>query len=268
MRKPSKSPKKGSAKPGKTLGSRKSSAKSPAKKSFKLANPKGFVPKLRLKSKVKKASPLVSSSLGKKLSTQQANKTRNIKRLQEEMVRKGSQLSANRNGRISPARTASLKQYEAAVKLLYAQNFDKAKALFEKIIHSYEEDKVLVERARIHIKLCEQKIARKPPTPRSVDEHYDLAIAFYNQGRYEETFEHLRKALKYDPACDYVHYALAATNCKTGDLETALHALREAINLKPENRFLAQRDEDFAPLKEDSRFISMVFPDRFGSMAP
>ena len=77
-----------------------------------------------------------------------------------------------------------------------------------------------------------------------------------------------QKALKYDPSCDYVHYALAAINCKTGDLESALHDLREAINLKPENRFLAQRDEDFAPLKEDSRFITMVFPDRSGSVTP
>jgi len=264
MRKPSKNQKKNLAKSSKIGGSRKLSLK----KISKPAKKKGLTTERRTKMSVGKAKSLGKPLPGKKASAQQANKTRNIKRLQEEMVRKGSQLSANRNGRISPARTASLKQYEAAVKLLYAQNFDKAKALFEKIIHSYEEDKVLVERARIHIKLCEQKIARKPPTPRSVDEHYDLAIAFYNQGRYEETFEHLRKALKYDPACDYVHYALAATNCKTGDLETALHALREAINLKPENRFLAQRDEDFAPLKEDSRFISMVFPDRFGSMAP
>jgi tetratricopeptide (TPR) repeat protein len=264
MRKPSKSQKKGLAKSKKIVGSKNSSAKKISKPPKK----KGLTAKLRKKSSLKKANPPGKASVGKKVSAQQVNKTRNIKRLQEEMIRRGTESSTNRNGRISPSRTASLKQYEAAVKLLYAQEFDKAKALFEKIIHTFEEDKELIERARIHIRLCEQKSARKLPTPRSVDEHYDLAIAFYNQGKYEETFEHLRKALKYDPACDYVHYALAAANCKTGDLETALHDLREAINLKPENRFLAQRDEDFAPLKEDSRFITMVFPARFGSVTP
>ena len=174
--------------------------------------------------------------------------------------------SPKRNGKVNPARTATLKQYESAVKLLYTQDFEKARALFEKIIQANAEDKELTERARIHIRLCEQRKSRKAPSPRSVDEHYDVAIAFYNQGRYQETFEHLRKALKYDPSCDYVHYALAATNCKTGDLESALHDLQEAIMLKPENRFLAQRDEDFAPLKEDTRFITMVFPDRLGSV--
>ena len=262
MRKPSKVQKKNLAKPSKIGGSRKSSSK----KISKLAKKKGLTTELRTKMSVGKAKSLGKPLLGKKTSAQQANKTRNIKRLQEELIRRGSKSSTNRNGRINPSRTASLKQYETAVKLLYSQEFDKAKALFEKIIHTFEEDKELVERTRIHIRLCEQKSARKPPSPRSVDEHYDLAISFYNQGKYDQAFEHLRKALKYDPSCDYVHYALAATNCKTGDLETALHDLGEAINLKPENRFLAQRDEDFAPLKEDSRFLTMVFPDRSGSV--
>ena len=264
MRKPSNNPKKGLAKSGRTNKPSKLSVK----KNLRKASPKISKPKLQPKSRVGKRRSLAKPALGKKLNSQKLDKTQNIKRLKEEMVRKGAQVPANRNGRISPSRTASLKQYEAAVKLLYAQEFEKAKGLLEKIIDSFAEDRELVERVRIHIKLCEQKIARKTPTPRSVDEHYNLAIAFYNQGRYQETFEHLRKALKYDPACDYVLYALAVANCKTGDLETALHDLREAINLKPENRFLAQRDEDFAPLKEDSRFISMVFPDRSGSVLP
>jgi tetratricopeptide (TPR) repeat protein len=264
MRKPSKIQKKSLAKSSKIGGSKRP----PSKKISKPAKKKGLTTKPRTKTSVRKAKSLGNLLPGKKTSAQQSNKTRNIKRLQEELIRRGSQSSSNRYGRISPSRTASLKQYETAVKLLYAQEFDKAKALFEKIIHTFEEDKELVERTRIHIRLCEQKSARKPPSPRSVDEHYDLAISFYNQGKYEQAFEHLQKALKYDPSCDYVHYALAAIYCKTGDLETALLDLREAINLKPENRFLAQRDEDFAPLKEDSRFITMVFPDRSGSVTP
>ena len=264
MRKLSKSQKKSLAKSSKLGGSKRSSSK----KVSKPAKKKGLATKLQAKTSVRKANPLGKPLPGRKNSAQQANKTKNIKRLQEEMIRRGSQGTRKRDGRISPSRIASLKQYETAVKLLYAQEFDKAKALFEKIIHTFEEDKELVERTRIHIRLCEQKSARKPPSPRSVDEYYDLAISFYNQGKYDQAFEHLQKALKYAPSCDYVHYALAATNCMKGDLETALHELREAINLKPENRFLAQRDEDFAPLKEDSRFITMVFPDRSGALTP
>jgi hypothetical protein len=51
-------------------------------------------------------------------------------------------------------------------------------------------------------------------------------------------------------------------NSRTGNVEAALNNLQTAITLRPENRFLAQRDADFEPLKQDARFISMVFPER------
>jgi tetratricopeptide (TPR) repeat protein len=164
--------------------------------------------------------------------------------------------------KISPLRSTSVKQYEAALKLLYSHDYERAKAAFEKIIISFAEDKEVLERARINLKLCEQKIARKPPAPRTLDEHYDLAVALMNEGKYEEAFDHLSKALKSNPKCDYVIYALAAMNSRTGNVETALSNLQTAITLKPENRFLAQRDVDFEPLKQDARFISIVFPER------
>jgi len=163
---------------------------------------------------------------------------------------------------VSPLRTASVKQYESAVKLLYAQEFEKAKTAFEKLIQAYGDDREVLERAKIHLKLCELKIAKKPPTPRTVEEHYNLAVALMNNGKYEESIEHLTKALRHSPDCDYVLYALAATNCLTGNLDGALNNLRAAIHLKPENRFLAQHDSDFEPLMQDSRFISIVYPER------
>ena len=66
--------------------------------------------------------------------------------------------------------------------------------------------------------------------------------------------------LKKNPKCDYVVYALAVSMCQLGDDENSLSNLKEAIRLKSENRFLAQRDSDFEPLLNDSRFISLVFP--------
>jgi tetratricopeptide (TPR) repeat protein len=159
-------------------------------------------------------------------------------------------------------KSASIKQYENAVKLLYAQEFEKAKAVFEKLIQTSTEDKEIVERARSHIRLCEQKTARKPPVPRTVEDYYNLAITLMNSGKYEGAIEYLNKALKYNPNCDYVFYALAAANSRIGNLDSALSNLKVAINLKPENRFLAQSDSDFELLMQDSRFISMVFPDR------
>ena len=166
---------------------------------------------------------------------------------------------------VSPLRTASVKQYESAVKLLYAQEFEKAKTAFEKIIQEYSDEREVLERAKIHLKLCELKIGKKLPTPRTVEDHYNLAVALMNNGKYEESIEHLKKALRHSPDCEYVLYALAATNCLTGNLDGALNNLKAAISLKPENRFLAQHDSDFEPLMQDSRFISIVYPERMST---
>lgn len=163
--------------------------------------------------------------------------------------------------KVNPVRTASIKQYEAAVRLLYSHEYEKAKVAFERVIASFADDKEVVERSKIHLRLCEQKIARKPAAPRTLDEHYNLAVALMNEGRYEEAVDHLNKALKSNPKCDYVIYALAITQCRTGNFERALASLQTAIGLKAENRFLAQRDSDFEVLKQDSRFVSLVFPD-------
>jgi tetratricopeptide (TPR) repeat protein len=164
--------------------------------------------------------------------------------------------------KVSPLRSTSVRQYEAAMKLLYSHEYEKAKAAFEKIISTFADDKEVLERAKIHLKLCEQKIARKPPAPRTLDEHYDLAVALMNEGKYDEAVDHFGRALKSNPKCDYVIYALAAMNSRTGNVEAALNNLQTAITLRPENRFLAQRDADFDTLKQDARFISMVFPER------
>ena len=167
-----------------------------------------------------------------------------------------------RHPKVNPLRAASLKQYEAAVRLLYSHEYEKAKVAFDKVIATFADDKEVIERSKIHLKLCEQKIARKPAAPRTPDEHYDLAIALMNGGKYEESLDHLNKALKSNPKCDYVIYALAVTHCRTGNFDRALANLQTAIGLKPENRFLAQRDSDFEVLKQDSRFVALVFPDQ------
>ena len=101
-----------------------------------------------------------------------------------------------RQPKANPVRTASLKQYEAAVRLLYSHEYERAKGAFEKVIAAFGDDKEVVERSKIHLRLCEQKIARKPAAPRTLDEHYDLAITLLNEGRYDESLDHLNKALK------------------------------------------------------------------------
>jgi hypothetical protein len=68
-----------------------------------------------------------------------------------------------------------------------------------------------------------------------------------------------------EPKADYVIYALAALDCRTGETESAMANLKQAIQLRPENRYLARNDEDFAYLQEDPRFTELLYPEGSGS---
>jgi tetratricopeptide (TPR) repeat protein len=166
------------------------------------------------------------------------------------------------------AKSVALRQYESAIKLMYSQDFGGAAAIFEKIIGAFPEDKEIQERVKTHLRHCEQKMTHKSSAPRTLEEHYDVGIALMNQGRYEESREHFLKALKLNPRCDFVIYAMAALTCRLGDFDGALAFLRNAVQLRPDNRFLAQHDSDFETLMQDVRFIAIVFPERVGTGTP
>ena len=175
--------------------------------------------------------------------------------------------SSSRDHVLSAVKSAALRQYESAIKLMYSQDFEGARTILTKIVATYPEDKEIQERVKTHLKFCEQKMVRKPSAPKTPEEHYDVGVALMNQGRYEEAGDHFQKALKLNPQSDYVIFAMAALSCRTGDLDSALASLRAAIQLRPDNRYLAQHDSDFEPLMQDARFIAIVFPERLSSTA-
>jgi len=178
-----------------------------------------------------------------------------------------AQKTSSRNPVLSAAKSAALKQYESAIKLMYSQDFEGARTIFARIIGSNPDDNEIRERVKTHLRLCEQKMARKPSAPKTLEEHYDVGVALMNQGRYEEARDHYQKALKLNPQSDFVIYAIAALSCRTGDLDNALTSLKAAIQLRPDNRYLAQHDSDFEPLMQDARFISIIFPERLNPIA-
>jgi hypothetical protein len=60
------------------------------------------------------------------------------------------------------------------------------------------------------------------------------------------------------PKADHVLYALATANALLGNRDQALQYLRQSIQYRPENRFLATRDADFESLQDDSDFKQLV----------
>lgn len=164
---------------------------------------------------------------------------------------------------LDPAGQQQLKQYEEGVQAFHEQKYQKAKAALERVVSG--PGKELADRARVHLKIVEQRMARAAAGPRSTDDHYQQGVAMMNLGRWDEAREHLLKARKLAPKADYVFYAMAALDCLTGEAESAMENLKAAIQLRPENRYHARNDEDFAFLQEDPRFTELLYPEREGS---
>ncbi|MCL6480191.1 MAG: tetratricopeptide repeat protein [Firmicutes bacterium] len=160
-----------------------------------------------------------------------------------------------------PAAQQQLKHYEEGMRLFQQQKFHKAKAEFERALVGPSRE--LADRARVHLRICVQRIERPPvATPRTADDHYHHGVAMMNLGHWDEARDHLERALKLAPKADYVIYALAALDCLTGEADAALEKLKRAIELRPENRYHARNDEDFAFLQEDPRFTELLYPER------
>ncbi len=149
---------------------------------------------------------------------------------------------------VDPRVQQQLKQYEEALHYFQQQKFHKAKQVLEKVIAGVSKE--LADRAQVHLRICEQRISR---------------VAMMNLGRWDEAREHLLRARKLAPKADYIFYAMAALDCLTGEAESAMANLKIAIDLRPENRYHARNDEDFAFLQEDPRFTELLYPEREGA---
>jgi tetratricopeptide (TPR) repeat protein len=149
--------------------------------------------------------------------------------------------------------------YEAGIKLMHAETFDKAIKCFETLIADHPEEPEIQERAKVLIHACEKKLNDKAKTVlRSAEDHYNVGIADLNNRQIPSAIEHLQHALKLAPKADHILYALAAANALQGERQQALDYLKQSIQYRPENRFMASRDTDFEILLEDADFKQLV----------
>jgi tetratricopeptide (TPR) repeat protein len=159
-----------------------------------------------------------------------------------------------------PRYTQALQSYESGLRAMQEHKFDKAKPHFQKVVSG--PIKELVDRARIHLSICNQHLERSSATQfKTPEEHFDYAVSLMNVGDYVTAREHLEKLLKQNAKSDYVVYGLAALDCLTGHVEDSLKRLDEALRLNAQLRFQARNDSDFQNLAEDPRFTELLYPD-------
>lgn len=158
-----------------------------------------------------------------------------------------------------PAYVQAVHNYENGLRLLQEKKFDKAKALFQKVVAG--PNRTLADRAAVHLNTCNQHLAKPAQQFKSVAEHYDFAVSLINVGEFISAREHLEKLVKQSPQTDYVLYGLAVLDCLTGRYEDAIKRLGEAVRLNPANRFQARNDSDFQNLADDPRFTELLYPE-------
>jgi len=165
-----------------------------------------------------------------------------------------------------PRAAQALQNYEAGLRALQEHKFDKAKPLFQKVLAGGSKE--LIDRAAVHLSICNQHLERTTATQfKTIEEHFDYAVSLMNVGDYITAREHIEKLLKQAPKTDFVIYGLAALDCLTGHVEDSLKHLDEALRLNASLRYQARNDSDFQNLAEDPRFTELLYPDPAAGLA-
>jgi tetratricopeptide (TPR) repeat protein len=144
--------------------------------------------------------------------------------------------------------------YERGVQALQRHDYAGAADHFRVVLERYPEERELLERARLYLRVCERETARQPQPPRTAAERVYAATIALNAGDHAAAADHLQRALSEDPSNDHAHYTMAVALGLRGRLDDALEYLGNAVGLNPENRSLALQDPDLEPVRGHQRF--------------
>ncbi len=148
--------------------------------------------------------------------------------------------------------------YERGVQALQRHDYSGAAGHFKAVLEGYPDERELLERARLYLRVCERETARQPAAPKSPAERVYAATVALNSGDHSGALAHLQRALGDDPDSDHAHYTMAVALGMRGRAQEALDHLRHAIAINPENRALARQDPDLDAIRSESAFGSVL----------
>jgi Tfp pilus assembly protein PilF len=144
--------------------------------------------------------------------------------------------------------------YERGLQALQRRDFAASAAALRTVIERYPDERELLERARLYLKVCERELEPKEPAPKTADEWVYAATVAQNSGDAASAMRHLQRALTEDPRHDHAHYMMAVAAAQRRDSATAIDHLRRAIALNGENRSRARQDADLEALRDEAGF--------------
>src|SRR5262249_57373528 len=92
---------------------------------------------------------------------------------------------------------------------LQRHGFAGAATPFRIVLERYPEERELLERARLYLRVCERETSRQPATPKTPTEWVYAATVALNSGDHGGAMDNLQRALGEDPKSDHAHYIMA-----------------------------------------------------------
>lgn len=153
-----------------------------------------------------------------------------------------------------PTYHEAVAMYERGLQALQRRDFAASADALRTVIERYPDERELLERARLYLKVCERELEPKEPAPKTADEWVYAATVALNQGDEANALLHLQRALAADARHDHAHYMMAVASARRNDVNAALDHLRRAVALNPENRSIARQDPELDSLREAAAF--------------
>ena len=141
---------------------------------------------------------------------------------------------------------------------LQRHDFAGAAELFRTVIERYPEERELLERARLYLRVCERETARHTPPPETPEELVVAATVAMNAGDHATALHNLQQAINQDPENDHAHYIMSGALSLRGRREEALEHLHRAIELNPDNRAQARQDPDLESIRHLDAFRAII----------
>lgn len=144
--------------------------------------------------------------------------------------------------------------YERGLQALQRRDFAASADALRTVIERYPDERELLERARLYLKVCERELEPKEPAPKTADEWVYAATVSLNQEDEANALLHLQRALAADARHDHAHYMMAVASVRRNDINAAIDHLRRAVALNPENRSIARQDPELDSIRENPAF--------------
>jgi tetratricopeptide (TPR) repeat protein len=148
--------------------------------------------------------------------------------------------------------------YERGLQALQRRDFAASADALRLVIERYPDERELLERARLYLKVCERELEPKEPAPKTPDEWVYAGTVALNAGDESTALRHVQRAIAEDARHDHAHYMMAVIATRRGDPVGALSHLRQAVSLNPETRALARQDPELESLRDDAAFKSVA----------